>query len=568
MNKIKKIFSTDYFAEWALLPVAVCAGGFNEYISCAASVLIAALLIVRVIRSKQFSLRLNLSALAVGAILLGYLITCAYAIDKGAALEGFLSFMPAALYTLLLMQGKRDPAQTAESLEYLALGLGAVSFVLWLIPATAKYFSVAGRLAGFFQYPNSFALFLTVGLLCALSREKIRIWDAVIAAALGVLIFLTGSRAVMLIAAAAVAVTLFFRKGKKIKIIVGASVAVLAAAVLIAAPLLGSTEPFSRVFSFSFGESTLVGRILYWRDAMPLLLRYPFGMGYLGYSFIQESVQTGIYSVRFVHNDILQLALDAGWVPCLLFIAAVVRAIFRKGKPFGYRVIIAVILAHSLFDFDLQFTAVLMTLLLFMDADAGKEVVFVKARAVAVAAAAFFGIFSAYFAVALGTSYFGGYEVSEAMYGSNTENKLALLRSKTTIREQKQVADDILKQNKYVSLTYDANARYYYADGDFEQVIKYKRKAIEAAPLSYDVYVDYCEMLIQGIPLYLQTGDRDSAQICISELLNAADTVEHLDDKLSDLGRMIDDQPKTELPSEIKEYVDYLRAVSENINTN
>ena len=26
-----------------------------------------------------------------------------------------------------------DPAQTAESLEYLALGLGAVSFVLWLI---------------------------------------------------------------------------------------------------------------------------------------------------------------------------------------------------------------------------------------------------------------------------------------------------------------------------------------------------------------------------------------------------------------------------------------------------
>ena len=257
MNKIKKIFSTDYFAEWALLPVAVCAGGFNEYISCAASVLIAALLIVRVIRSKQFSLRLNLSALAVGAILLGYLITCAYAIDKGAALEGFLSFMPAALYTLLLMQGKRDPAQTAESLEYLALGLGAVSFVLWLIPATAKYFSVAGRLAGFFQYPNSFALFLTVGLLCALSREKIRIWDAVIAAALGVLIFLTGSRAVMLIAAAAVAVTLFFRKGKKIKIIVGASVAVLAAAVLIAAPLLGSTEPFSRVFSFSFGESTL-----------------------------------------------------------------------------------------------------------------------------------------------------------------------------------------------------------------------------------------------------------------------------------------------------------------------
>ena len=37
--------------------------------------------------------------------------------------------------------------------------------------------------------------------------------------------------------------------------------------------------------------------------------------------------------------------------------------------------------------------------------------------------------------------------------------------------------------------------------------------------------------------------------------------LENLGDKLSDLGKMIDDQPKTELPKEISEYVEYLRAV-------
>ena len=561
MNKIKNALSFPDLAEWALLPVAVCSGGFNEYISCAASVLIAALVIVRIIRSRQFSLRLNLGAAAVAAALLGYLVTCFYAVDRGAAFEGFLSFMPAALYAVLLMQTKRDPEQTSKAVEYLAVLLGAASLVLMLLPATAKHFTVAGRMAGFFGYPNSFALFLLVGLLCALSRKRIRLCDVIIAAALAVFIVLTGSRAVMLLGVAAAAVTLFFREGKKIKIIVGASAAGLIAAVLIAAPFLGQVEPFSRIFSFSFGESTLVGRLLYQRDALPLLLSHPFGMGYLGYSYVQQSVQTGVYSVRFIHNDIFQLALDAGWLPCLVFLAAIVRAVFRKGKRLGFRVIVAVILAHSLFDFDLQFTAVLMTLLLFMDMDAGKEIIFSKGRAVAAAAVAVCGIVSGYFAAALGLSYFGNYEASEAMYGANTENKLELLKKKKTIKEQKEAADGILAQNEYVTLACEANARYYYSEGDFEKVIVWKRKSVKTAPLSYEVYADYCDMLVKGIPLYLKSGDRESAEICVSELLSAADTVENLGDKLSDLGKMIDDQPKTELPKEISEYVEYLRAV-------
>ena len=130
MNKIKNALSFPDLAEWALLPVAVCSGGFNEYISCAASVLIAALVIVRIIRSRQFSLRLNLGAAAVAAALLGYLVTCFYAVDRGAAFEGFLSFMPAALYAVLLMQTKRDPDQTSKAVEYLAVLLGAASLLV------------------------------------------------------------------------------------------------------------------------------------------------------------------------------------------------------------------------------------------------------------------------------------------------------------------------------------------------------------------------------------------------------------------------------------------------------
>lgn len=67
-------------------------------------------------------------------------------------------------------------------------------------------------------------------------------------------------------------------------------------------------------------------------------------------------------------------------------------------------------------------------------------------------------------------------------------------------------------------------------------------------------------MLIQGIQLYKQAGDEYSTEVCEQQLLKTADRLDRLDDKLSNLGRKIVDQPKTDLPDDIVKYINSLES--------
>ncbi len=561
MDKIKAFCKKNSNSAQALLLLAcLLSGGFNEYISCALSALISAVLTVRLIRSRALTLNVNIVSISITAILLGYLITTFYALDSGMAFIGFLKFLPAALFMLLLMQDKNMKEAALNALPYLALALGALSAIFMLIPAFNGYFTVAGRLGGFFQYPNSFALFLLTGELVALSKEKIRLADAVVAAALVALMLLTGSRAVFVLAVAANILILFFKKGKKHKIVIVAVCAAAAAAIFILLPVLRDNPLFSRYLSLSLDDSTFVGRLLYWCDALPVLLKNPFGLGYMGYYYIQQSIQTGVYSVMYIHNDLLQIMLDVGWVPFALFVAGIIRSIFSTRATAAKRIIIITFVLHCMFDFDLQFTAMFFVLLLLLDFDTGKELRLLKGRTAAAAALIISGAVSLYFAIALCLSYFGLCEPAQAMCPFNTQNNISVLIGEEDIDAQSKDADKIISQNKYVQIAYSAKARQAYSQGDFEKLMEYKNKIFDIAPFAYDEYEEYCYMLIQGIYLYNQAGDSGSADYCAEELIKTSDRLSGLKSRLSELGRRIYDQPKTELPDDVREYIEQIKS--------
>ena len=146
------------------------------------------------------------------------------------------------------------------------------------------------------------------------------------------------------------------------------------------------------------------------------------------------------------------------------------------------------------------------------------------------------------------------------MFPGNTQNKVDLLIAEDDIVAQNEIADRIISQNEYVQIAYSAKARYAFSQGDFESLISYKNKIFQIAPFSYDEYEDYCYMLIQGIQLYKQAGDEYSTEVCEQQLLKTADRLDRLDDKLSNLGRKIVDQPKTDLPDDIVKYIDSLES--------
>lgn len=559
MGKIKEFLSDTYAAEWILLLSLVLSGGFNEYVGCVLSAIISVLLIVKIAQNRNLVVNINITSLSIAVITLLYLISCFYAIDSGMAFVGFLKFLPVLLYMLLLMQDKGIKEHLIALLPYVALALGVLSLVLVFIPSTRDYFTVSDRLAGFFQYPNTFALFLLVGELTALSKEKLKPIDIISALLLIILLLFTGSRAVFILAVFSNVLIIFFRKGKKVKILLGIVVAVLAVAVLLMLPLFNNSEIFSRYFTISFTESTFVGRLLYYFDAFPLILRHPFGLGYMGYYYVQQSIQTGVYSVMFIHNDFLQLLLDVGWIPCLLFVVGIIKSFFRKGNSAGKRIILLTVFLHCLFDFDLQFISMFFILLLFLNYNDGKQLE-LKKGTVFVFSFVITGLLSLYFAVALGLAHFGFNQAADSMFPGNTQNKVDLLIAEDDIVTQNEIADRIISQNEYVQIAYSAKARYAFSQGDFESLISYKNKIFQIAPFSYDEYEDYCYMLIQGIQLYKQAGDEYSTEVCEQQLLKTADRLDRLDDKLSNLGRKIVDQPKTDLPDDIVKYINSLES--------
>ena len=104
--------------------------------------------------------------------------------------------------------------------------------------------------------------------------------------------------------------------------------------------------------SISLSNSTLIGRFLYWQDALPLVFTHPFGLGYMGYYYLQGSVQTGVYTTVFVHNDFLQLLLDFGWIPGIAAAAVFFRSLFSGKQDHTAEGGTGSDRLHSLFDFD------------------------------------------------------------------------------------------------------------------------------------------------------------------------------------------------------------------------
>ena len=127
-----------------------------------------------------------------------------------------------------------------------------------------------------------------------------------------------------------------------------------------------------RFLTISTQSSSLNGRLLYYFDALPVVLKNPFGLGYYGYYFSQGSFQTGVYSVVSIHNDILQFLLDIGWVPTILFVVAIVISVFSKRISYTQRLLLIVLIGHSLFDFDLQFVSMMFIIILCMDFEIGR----------------------------------------------------------------------------------------------------------------------------------------------------------------------------------------------------
>lgn len=546
---IKKVSYADLVLIFSILAV----GGFNEWVSAVASVALLAYLIYKGIEQKTIKFSKNLLFFATAFVCISYFVVSFWAVDPGMAIIGGIKFLPLILFLLTLKQEKVDKANSYQIIILTTAFMVVVSTIFSFLPQFSQHFTVADRLSGFFQYPNAFAMLVLISELLILQKEKLNPIDFV---NLGIFLFgilYSGSRIVFVLFILSNIAILLLKSNKKFRLIFLLSVAAVLFVTLV---FFRDNSIVQRFFKISVFESTFVGRLLYWFDALPLLLKYPFGMGYLGFNYIHPSIQSGVYTVRYVHNDFLQLFLDIGWVPTITFIVVLCKKIFSKKTGHNLRVILLTFASHIFFDFDLQFLSMFLILILLLEDPDSKTKV--KFNGLIGGMLALLLAFHTYMSLHLAFSHFKMEKQADRLYPWNTENHIAMLEQEQNLSKASNLANEIMAQNSITYIPYVIQANQAYASGDFTSLIAYNRELIIRAPFYYEYYENYAKMLIEGMRKYQIAGDNESAEFCAKELITLKSALEQLPSKLSVLGTRIKDQPQTEFPPEIMEIINGL----------
>ena len=540
---------------WYLLWILpYLAGGFHT--ASAAITVVAILLSLYRTYSQAQSLRFvwNTSAIMCLVIPLAYCISPLWAADRGMAVFGILRYLPVILLAFFLMQCTAE--QRGQFLTILPLCgtvMTLISCMLWALPFAKETVTVNGRLSGFLQYPNTFAAFLLIGI-AVLGTQKFRrrtvfFCFPVLLAGL----FLTGSRTGFLLLLFLLLLIGVYHK----KIPVFLPAALFAAMILLGTVFIRNG---SHITFLGRDIGSLFVRILYYKDALPVILRHPFGTGYLGYRALEATFQTSRYTVSFVHNGLLQILLDVGWIPGLLFILATGKALFSSRVTPTAKLALLVLSGHSLLDFDLQFFLFWGILLLCLDWDSGKSIQIRKRKLPAAFSAAVILVVSLW--LGLGDLFYqtGNYRKALLITPFHTDALAEIIKTTSDADELDHWADKILAQNPTHSLAYSAKANAAFSRGNVKEMILHKEKALQYAPYSIEEYCDYIDKLYIVMGIYMESGDYGSAAFCLEKILSIPSAMENVAAKTDPLAYQTGNSTQMSLPDT---YQDLLSVLSE-----
>lgn len=520
----------------------------------------AALLLWLVLYGRRAPIiyRRNASTAAIAALFAGYLITPLWAIDHGLSLWGIAKILPLALFAVCLMQCSIQQRNTLLcDLPILGSIMVLASCIFRGIPALTDFFVINGRLGGFFQYPNTFASFLLVGMVVVFFDKRKRLIVRMGESAILALGFMqAGSRAALLIFIPVVLVSILCQKDKKPAALLLGSLALGIAAGILAAKAWNSSAT-DHLTEMSANASTFLGRLLYWRDALPVCLKHPFGLGYLGYYFMQGSFQSGVYSVRWVHNDLLQLLLDVGWIPTVLCVVAAWKAVRCKCNSAMQKIVLVACLAHALCDFDLEYISMFMIVFLTLDWESGMAVE-VKMPGVGIGVVSLLTAFSVWIGATSAMTVLHRDAAAVRIYPWNTFSQMRLLTEDTDANMLAERSAGIIRQNRYSAVAWNAQALVAWQRGDISEMVYAKRKAISCNKYDITEYTDYIDKLIDGADRYERAGQHENALLCMEEAKQVPQYLSDTRSRTSALAWKIADVPQLELP---QEYIDRLAAL-------
>lgn len=492
--------------------------------------------------------------IALLVLLICSLISVFYAVDPAMALIGFIRCLVLTVFALVIMQlSQAEKENCLLVIPFAGTIMVLVSIAAWFIPCIKADFFQAGRMQGFFQYANTFALYLLLGLTILVFQPTFRQRDYLLYGLLLAGVFLSGSRSVFILALLTL-IILIIRNHRR-GVILSSFFIVFMLIGMALALRLNNQQNIGRYLSLSLKSSTLNGRLLYWKDGLTLLLSHPFGLGYLGYYYMQPAIQTGVYSVRFIHNDFLQIALDFGIPALIAFSLAVIFALTSSRNSLLQKLLLILICLHCLVDFDLQFGAIDFILLLCLDYGNMKIIKKQNPRIWLNLTAVPISCIFLYFGVAFGASYFNNITLALNLYPGNLDAEVFQMHQESSPQLASQDADEILAQNRLCVAAWDEKALVAAVSGNYDEVVEDKNQAISIARYSIPEYEDYIYLLGRAITYYTQKGDEVSREKYLAIINTVPLKLHSLKNQTSSLAYRIQDRPCFELSSKTQQYL-------------
>lgn len=487
-------------------------GGFFDHSVAVIGIAIIGCLLWMLIKGENFYGRDKRVVFVIPTIVLCISVLVSFwAVDY---MENFMGVMRIGVICLWMYlarsRGEEEMMLTKRLIPVLGCISVGTSLLSLLIPALEPAFWENSRMSGFFQYANTNGLFFAIGIMILVLglKEHKKIVDVVQIIVLFAGLLLSGSRSVLLL--------LFiwgvwhaFKVAEFRKPFLFAASAFLVLGSLYVT-LTGNTANIGRVFTIFTSNSTLWGRLLYYRDAILLMSRKLFGLGRLGYYYTQGTFQTGIYHIKFVHNDFLQVALDYGVLALALVLIFLGWQIFYGKQSNADKEVLIFICVTSLLDFHCQYLLIVMVMCLLLDY--GETVREKKAQIKEnYVMLPLFLVMFLYVAIATGSNRVGNVGLTLSMLPDYTAaQEKVLLNSMGTV-ESYEMATRLIEKNPYNLTAYIVRGSFLGAQLCVEECIADFDKMLELDPYNVEYYRQY-EIMLENMERAIISAVEDESE--------------------------------------------------------
>lgn len=511
--------------SWILVPFIY--GGFYDWIIFAMAVIWQVCLLYIAIQNKKIILPEKTICIIVTGIMLCYVGTVFYGIDSGMSELGLIKVIALLQFLLLVEQIQyEERIELLEQIPMIASVMAVISMISYITPWKHTFFQ-ASRLGGFFQYSNTFTLYLLIGIIVLLyEKKKDKLWYIKLYILTTAVLF-TGSRIVFFLMIIGIVIT-------------------------------GSYQNMGRYLTIFTHNSTLWGRILYQIDGLKMLLKRPAGLGYRGYYFLQPSVQSAAYTTKFVHNDFLQIGLDGGMIAMILAVILFIQSIYEKSSQDLQKHLLVIIAIHSCLDFNLQFLSIGMIVIVCMQCKEKKELQLKKIKIFCLLT--FVG-FVLSLRAGIGTSleYQGKYKQALKIMPELTTARMKQLSKETDKNQAEESVDKLIHSNKRISQAYGVKAEIAYGENNYNAMVRYKRQEIKNRKYDIAVYEDYIDKLACILQEKQADSDTKGMKQYLEELLWIQQYIEKINTQTNPIANHLKDESILQFDSNYQNYLEQIR---------